>query len=116
MTYIVSEFDTTDDGEPMFLLLARDPLAPNLLRQWARDMRLRTEGDDPQVERALAIADAMEAYRVDKHPLETDVPPDGVHVPDPVDFRTDFRNHGNSGFEEIQDAMNTGPVVDSDVL
>ena len=85
-------YTKADPHEPMFVLLARDPQAPMLVRQWARDRRLRMGEDDPKVTEAFAIADAMEAYRVTERPLEQDIPRDGEHVPDPEEFRTDYRN------------------------
>lgn len=54
--------------EPMFILLARDPAAPAVIRQWAEDRiagHARYELDD-QTEHARAarqIADAMELWR-----------------------------------------------------
>lgn len=81
-------YGKAEPDEPMFTLLARDPQAPLLIRQWARDRRLRDPAD-PKVAEAFACADAMEAWRKSERPLETDIPPDGVHV-DPASFRTDF--------------------------
>ena len=53
--------------EPMFILLARDPMAPELVRQWA--FRRWHEGEDllKSVE-AIAIADAMEKWRLANPP------------------------------------------------
>jgi hypothetical protein len=55
--------------EPMFVLLARDPNAPVLIRQWANKRRLdiqtgeRPPTDIPMVQEALDCADAMERWR-----------------------------------------------------
>lgn len=55
--------------EPMFILLARDKGAPDLVRAWAerRDSMIRggekPESDRPMVKEAYACADAMEAWR-----------------------------------------------------
>ena len=54
--------------EPMFILLARDPVAPAILRAWAADrLELANTGKlDDQTEHAHAartIADAMELWR-----------------------------------------------------
>jgi len=53
-----------EDDEPMFTLLARDPLAPALVRLWteARMQAARTERDIEKAEEALACADAMERW------------------------------------------------------
>jgi hypothetical protein len=50
--------------EPMFVLLARDPLAPPLVRRWAAEQRLKEGGGDQRkIDEALACADAMEMWR-----------------------------------------------------
>lgn len=55
--------------EPMFVLLARDPSAPTLVRDWARDREhevyadTRPESDLAMVREALECAHAMEAWR-----------------------------------------------------
>lgn len=55
--------------EEMFVLLARDAIAPMLVRQWAhqRSMQISTgakpETDYPMVKEALACADKMEKWR-----------------------------------------------------
>jgi hypothetical protein len=43
----------------MFVLLARDPFAPGLVREWAR---LQCENHE-KINAALACADAMEEWR-----------------------------------------------------
>lgn len=48
--------------EPMFVLLARDPLAPDLVRQWA-DRRATARGNDEKVAEARQCADAMTAWQ-----------------------------------------------------
>lgn len=54
-------------GEVKFELLARDPQAPHMVRHWAK-RRARFEPTDPKVKAAMAIADAMEAWKK-AHPL-----------------------------------------------
>jgi hypothetical protein len=50
--------------EPMFVLLARDPLAPPLVRRWAAEQRLKEGGGDQRkIDEALACADAMNEWR-----------------------------------------------------
>jgi len=49
------------DDEPMFILLARDPLAESLVRQWANHQPLPI--DDKTAE-AFACADAMRDWRI----------------------------------------------------
>lgn len=57
------------DDEPMFVLLARDPSAPALARQWADERAAaihrgdRPETDIEQVIEARRCADRMEAWR-----------------------------------------------------
>lgn len=48
--------------EPMFVLLARDPHAPALVRAWA-DRRLEAGEDRAKVEEAYGCANAMEKWR-----------------------------------------------------
>ncbi len=68
------EFDcyaAAEPDEPMFVLLARDPLAPELVRNWAyqRTMKL-TEGGQKiltlkqalKIHEALTCADNIEAW------------------------------------------------------
>lgn len=55
-------YDAADPDEPMFVLLARDPDAPDMVRLWARKRQDR-DGRTAKVAEAFACADAMEAYR-----------------------------------------------------
>ncbi len=50
------------DDEMTFVLLGRDPAAPEAIRHWAaRRVYLgKNEYDDPQITEALAVADEME--------------------------------------------------------
>ena len=74
------EFDcygNAADDEPLFVLRANDPYAPNAIRHWAETYKLSKEidnntgyGPEPLTERqqakyaeALACANTMEAYR-----------------------------------------------------
>lgn len=56
--------------EPMFVLLARDPSAPDLLRMWALSREVAViDGRRPESDRALVgeareCADAMKAWRL----------------------------------------------------
>lgn len=91
-----SEFDGYTKAlpdEPTFTLLARDPQAPQLIRQWARDRRLREGTDTPKTESAFAIADAMDTWRMAQRPTEGDAPKDGERVPDQAEFSTDYRSN-----------------------
>lgn len=64
-------YDAALDDEPMFVLLARDPSAPALVRQWAAQRRVdieagtRPEADRAQVEEAEQLAERMKTWRVD---------------------------------------------------
>lgn len=50
--------------EPMFVLLARDPMAPVLVRLWA-DLRAHSAGNPSKVAEARACAVAMEKWRAE---------------------------------------------------
>ena len=52
----------------MFVLLARDPLAPYLVECWAR-RRIQLEGDSEKCREALACAEAMRSWYLRKYPL-----------------------------------------------
>lgn len=56
-------YESAEPDEPMFILLARDPDAPTLVRQWAR-MRERADAATPEkIEEARTCADDMEEWR-----------------------------------------------------
>ena len=62
-------YGNAEVDEPMFVLLARDPASPALVRDWAdrREFMIhnkqKPESDRPMVEEARQCADAMEAWR-----------------------------------------------------
>ena len=51
-----------EPDEPMFVLLARDESAPEIVRAWA-DQRKFDSASDPKIAEAYACADAMEKWR-----------------------------------------------------
>lgn len=53
-------YAAAEDDEPMFVLLARDPLAPILVELWAS---LRAGDDDEKVIEAQAVAEEMRRWR-----------------------------------------------------
>lgn len=55
-------YRAAEDDEPMFVLLARDPLAPELVRQWAAK-RAGSTGLTEKVTEALKAADEMDEWR-----------------------------------------------------
>lgn len=55
-------FAKAEDDEPMFTLLARDPLAAKLVRRWAA-ARAGLTGYTDKVSEALRCADAMDQWR-----------------------------------------------------
>jgi len=55
-------YAAAESDEPMFVLLARDPLAASLVREWAALRAART-GATPKVVEALKAADAMDDWR-----------------------------------------------------
>lgn len=66
------QFDGADRAapdEPMFTLLARDPSAPELVREWAFQRGLliagglKPESDRAKIDEAMRCADAMDAWR-----------------------------------------------------
>lgn len=56
-------YANAEPDEPMFVLLARDPLAAYLVRIWA-SARAWTRGEDAKTQEARRCADAMDAWRV----------------------------------------------------
>jgi hypothetical protein len=55
-------FDKAEADEPMFTLLARDPMAPGLIRLWSAQ-KWQEHGNPEKIAEARGIADAMEAWR-----------------------------------------------------
>lgn len=62
-------YESAEDDEPMFVLLARDPMAPSLLRFWAdaREQSAKDARDMAKAEDARECAGAMERWAAD-HP------------------------------------------------
>lgn len=54
----VDRADTAPD-EPMFILLGRDPQASDLVQLWAEGRDFLQGSDDPNIEAARKVADAM---------------------------------------------------------
>lgn len=50
--------------EPIFVLLARDPLAPELVAQWAL-LRARMTGASEKTAEAFKVAEAMQRWKVE---------------------------------------------------
>ena len=61
-------YDAAEDNEPMFVLLARDPLAPVLVRQWANNRVITSTGDADNAKacEAMECAEAMEQWKYNK--------------------------------------------------
>jgi len=55
-------YTKAEDDEPMFTLLARDPLAADLVRIWA-SRRANTRGQSEKVAEAYRCAEAMDEWR-----------------------------------------------------
>lgn len=55
-------YRAAEDDEPMFVLLARDPIASELVRQWAAK-RASVTGLTEKVTEALKAADDMDTWR-----------------------------------------------------
>ena len=60
-------FNKADDGERLFVLIARDPAAPVAIRAWiAERIRLgKNAPDDDQIREAYECAKLMEVERVE---------------------------------------------------
>ena len=56
-------YDKAEPDEPMFILLARDPVAPVLVRLWEELRNLRGLRDDDKGKEANDCAIAMERWR-----------------------------------------------------
>lgn len=69
-------YANAEGDEPMFVLLARDASAPEVVRQWANyrsmliALKQKPESDLPMIEEALACALAMEAWREENRPTK----------------------------------------------
>ena len=63
-------YANAEPDEPMFVLLARDPLAPMLVRLWS-DMREHFAGNPSKVFEARTCAIEMETWRHRKRPEAT---------------------------------------------
>jgi len=55
-------YDKAEPDEPMFVLLARDEYAPQLVELWAA-MRTMHGGDKDQINEAIKCAVAMDSWR-----------------------------------------------------
>lgn len=58
-------YDNAEPDEPMFILLARDLMAPALVRLWA-DLRAHAAGNPSKVAEARSCAAAMDVWRNQK--------------------------------------------------
>ena len=63
-------YDKADSDEPMFVLLARDPEAPELVRQWAR-LRHARGADRLKTLEAYRCATAMDVWLRSKNKGKT---------------------------------------------
>ncbi len=57
-------YDKAEDDEPMFILLARDPVAATMVRIWIKLRRLVGKVDSEKIGEAKLCADAMEKWRI----------------------------------------------------
>lgn len=69
-----------EPDEPLFTLIARDPLAPGIVRAWALARENARGAEDPKVEEARELADRMDAWRMAKTGDERPCPGVGYHV------------------------------------
>lgn len=58
-------FSKAKEDEPMFVLLARDVMAPDIVREWCRQRIkfLNQSPADEQIKEAMAIAQQMEEWK-----------------------------------------------------
>lgn len=56
------------DNEPVFVLRAQDMLAPDLVREWARQASLFLGDQHPKVRESRELADLMEHWPTRKYP------------------------------------------------
>lgn len=63
-------YDNAEPDEPMFVILARDPVASMLVRTWAHIRKVM--GEEPaMIREAVDCADAMDHWRMEHRPLKT---------------------------------------------
>lgn len=70
-------YENAGPDEPMFILLARDPDAPALVREWARIREARGYKAE-KVAEARACADSMETWRAEARQPERRAPVQGT--------------------------------------
>lgn len=62
-------YDKAEPDEPMFVLLARDPRAPELVQRWVAEARISDDPRDAEkLQEALQCAEDMEAWRAKNRP------------------------------------------------
>jgi hypothetical protein len=66
--------DKREQGEPMFIILGRDPDGGHIVRTWAE--RRRAAGDEEHALRADVVADAMDIWRDQGHVARTSPAPE----------------------------------------
>lgn len=87
-------------GEPMFILLGRDPDAHNIVRSWA-ERRLAAGGDPDHCNPVLALADQMQAYAADPDNAPASAPPASAY---PVSHTAPDAGAGNTRRLAMEDA------------
>ena len=55
-------YEKAEPDEPMFILLARDPKAPNLIRTWVTNRLLSGDKNIEKLVEAIQCADAMDKW------------------------------------------------------
>lgn len=65
-------FQHAEDDEPLFTLLARDPAAPGLVRQWAEKAELLGQPEE-KIADALAVADQMDVWLEQRRPHKVEL-------------------------------------------
>jgi len=66
-----------EDDEPIFVLLARDRMAPKVVRAWVHEARAHGEKDEEKLAEATACAYAMEQWRLKHRPVNNGPNTDG---------------------------------------
>lgn len=88
-------------GEPMFVILGRDPDGATMVRLWAQ--RRKDAGDAAHADPVFAIADDMDAWRAAGHRPES-APPADAYAPAPQPGGAETKEL-RAVFEEIGDAI-----------